>query len=369
MATAEAALTGVEAEAYTVPTDAPESDGTLAWDATSLCVVRARAGNEEGLGFAYTAPAAAALVEELLAPALDGADALSPPAAWEAMRARARNVGRPGVVSSALSAVDVALWDLKARLLDVPLVTLLGQVHDGMPAYGSGGFTSYSEERLREQLGGWVDEGMWMVKMKVGRHPEDDAERVAAARDTVGDDVELFVDANGAWGRKEALYWTWAFFEEWGVSWMEEPVPAHDLDGLRLLRDQGPPGCEIAAGEYGWDLADFRELITRAAVDTLQVDVTRCGGITPLLRVAALCDAFETPLSGHTAPSLHAPVLCAVPKAVHVEWFHDHARIEAMLFDGAPRPRDGVLQPATDGPGHGLVLKRKDAEAYRVAPG
>ncbi|MBW3535475.1 MAG: mandelate racemase [Gemmatimonadetes bacterium] len=362
-------MESVEVAAYTVPTDGPESDGTLEWSETTVCTVHVRAGGEEGLGYAYTAAAAAALVRDVLAPVLEGMDAMSPPAAWEALRQQVRNVGRPGIASSALSAVDAAMWDLKARLLGLPLVTLLGQIHDGIPAYGSGGFTSYPLERLRGQLAGWAEEGLRMVKMKVGREPDDDPERVAAAREAVGEDVQLFVDANGAYSRKEALYWTWAFAEEWGVSWMEEPVSSNDLDGLRLLRDQGPPGCDIAAGEYGWSLPDFRELLVRGAVDTLQVDVTRCGGITPLLRVAALCDAHETPLSGHTAPALHAPALCAVPRAVHVEWFHDHARIESMLFDGAPTPRGGVLHPNTDGPGHGLTLKRQDAEPYRTGAG
>ncbi len=272
----------VEAEAFTVPTDAPESDGTLEWSETSLCLVRVKAAGEEGLGFAYTAPAAAAFVTGKLAEVVRGMDALSPPGAWHAMRHEVRNVGRPGLVSSALSAVDVALWDLKARLLGVPLVTLLGRVHEGVPAYGSGGFTSYGPDKVAEQLGGWAEEGLWMVKMKVGRDQDEDMERVSAARRAIGEDVQLFVDANGAYSRKEALYWTWAFFEEWGIAWMEEPVSSDDRAGLRLVRDQGPPGVEIAAGEYGWDLFDLKGLLEAGAVDTLQVDVTRCGGITPV---------------------------------------------------------------------------------------
>lgn len=360
-------MASVRAEAYRIPTETPESDGTLEWDHTGLLVVHADAAGHRGMGFSYTHPAAARIVEDTLAPAVLGADALAPPAAWQAMRTAVRNIGRQGVASAAMAAVDVALWDLAARLAELPVVTLLGRARDTVPVYGSGGFTSYPTDRLREQLASWVDEGMTMVKMKIGRRPDSDAERVAAARDAIGPQAALFVDANGAFTRKRALEWMWLLHERWGVSWFEEPVSSNDLEGLRLARDQGPPGMEVAAGEYGWDLSHFRDMLAAGAVDTLQVDVTRCGGYTEFLRVAALADAHETPLSAHTAPALHAPVMCAIRRGVHVEWFHDHARIEGLLFEGAPRPDGGALRPDPAAPGLGLELKRQDAEVYRVA--
>lgn len=355
----------VDVAAFTIPTDAPESDGTLQWDSTTVVVVQARAGNRTGVGYSYTHAAAAGLIRDVLLPVVHGRDAMDVAGVWEAMRHAVRNLGRPGLVSTALAAVDTALWDLKARLLEVSLVALLGAVRDAVPLYGSGGFTSYSPERLREQLGGWAAQGFAFVKMKVGRDPAGDAERVRAAREAIGEEVELFVDANGAYGRKEALRWA-ERYAELGVTWFEEPVSSDDLEGLRLLRDRAPPGMRIAAGEYGYDLVYFRRMLEAGAVDVLQADVTRCGGITELLRIGALCESHALPLSGHTAPLLHAHAACALPAMRHLEWFHDHARVEHLLFDGALEPERGALRPDRSRPGIGIELKRADAERYAV---
>jgi L-alanine-DL-glutamate epimerase-like enolase superfamily enzyme len=351
--------------AYRIPTDAPESDGTFAWESTTLVLVEVTAGGETGLGYTYADTSTATLINDLLADLLLGSDAMAVPGAWSSMVSAIRNLGRPGICSMAISAVDSALWDLKARLLDVPLVTLLGQIRDSAPIYGSGGFTSYSIDRLQKQLGGWAADGIPRVKMKIGRHPEDDLDRVRAAREAIGPNVKLFVDANGAYSRKQALAQA-ERFAELGVSWFEEPVPADDLEGLRLIRDQGPPGMEIAAGEYGYELDDFRRLIEAGAVDVLQADASRCAGITGFLRVGALCEAHYLPLSAHCAPSLHVHAACAVPNFRHLEYFHDHDRIEHLLFDGALSPVNGALRPDLSRPGIGLEFKRKDAASYAV---
>jgi L-alanine-DL-glutamate epimerase-like enolase superfamily enzyme len=289
------------------------------------------------------------------------------PGAWEAMVRAVRNQGRPGVCSMAIAAVDAALWDLKAKLLDLSLVALLGAVRDAVPVYGSGGFTTYPVARLQEQLGGWVADGIGMVKMKIGTRPEADLDRVRAARAAIGPAAQLFVDANGAYARKQALAFAEAF-AELGVSWFEEPVSSDDLAGLRLLRDRAPAGMEIAAGEYGFDLWYFRRMLEAEAVDVLQADASRCAGITGFLRVNALCEARSLPLSAHTSPSLHVHPCCALPQLRHLEYFYDHARIERMLFDGALQPIDGALRPDRSRPGLGLVFKRQDAERWRVYP-
>lgn len=355
----------VEASAFTIPTDFPESDGTFAWDSTTLVIAEVSAGGERGLGYTYAATAAARLIHDVLAGVVRGKDALAVPGAWAAMAQTVRNAGFPGIASAAISAVDAALWDLKARLLGIPLLRLLGPVRESVPVYGSGGFTSYPLDRLREQLCGWVAEGITRVKMKIGRDPAADLERVRAAREAIGPDVELFVDANGACTRKQALAFAEAF-GELGVTWFEEPVSSDDLEGLRLLRDRAPAGMSIAAGEYGYDLFYFRRMLQAGAVDVLQADATRCAGITGFLRVGALCEAEPLPLSAHTAPSLHAHPCCALSPAVHVEHFHDHARIERMLFDGALRPVRGELRPDLSRPGLGLDFKRADAERFAV---
>jgi L-alanine-DL-glutamate epimerase-like enolase superfamily enzyme len=323
------------------------------------------AGGETGLGYTYADTATGQLIHDALAPVIQGLDPYAIPAAWIAMVRAIRNLGRPGIVSMAIAAVDVALWDLKARLLGVPLVALLGAARDRAPVYGSGGFTSYTVRELQEQLAGWANEGIPRVKMKIGTHPEKDFERVQAARKAIGDDVELFVDANGAYSRKQAL----AFAERFAalnVQWFEEPVSSDDLDGLHLLRDRGPAGMDIAAGEYGYDLSYFRRMLEAGSVDVLQADATRCAGITGFLQAAALCSARSLPLSAHCAPSLHMHPCCAALPLRHLEYFHDHARIEEMLFDGFQPPVEGALVPDMSRPGLGLELKQADARRFAV---
>jgi L-alanine-DL-glutamate epimerase-like enolase superfamily enzyme len=363
-ARASAPVEELEVAAFTVPTDAPEADGTLAWDSTTIVVVHVFGGGEWGMGYTYADLATAKLIESKLAGIVQGCDALAPQAAWAAMVRGIRNLGRPGIASMAIAAVDVALWDLKARLLGLPLCKLLGMAHDRVPIYGSGGFTAYSLQRLSEQLAGWVQRGIPRVKMKVGSSPEDDPGRVRAAREAIGPNAELFVDANGAYSRKQALSLSERFRSDAEVSWFEEPVSSDDLEGLRLLRDRAPAGVAIAAGEYGYDVPYFRRMLDGGAVDVLQADVTRCAGITELLRVGALCRSHGVPLSLHCGPAIHLHPGLALGQLVHLEYFHDHVRIEQLLFDGIVPPREGALFPDLERVGMGLQLKRADAERY-----
>ena len=356
-------LERLDVHAYTIPTDEqPESDGTLEWDSTTIVVVEAQAGGRTGIGYTYCDAAAAEVVSSQLAGVVEGEDAMNVRAAWLRMGAQIRNAGRPGIGFCAISAVDQALWDLKARLLDVPLVVLLGAAHEDVPIYGSGGFCSYSDARLAEQLGGWAADGIPRVKMKIGRDPERDPARLDAARSAIGGDVELFVDANGAFTAKNALAWAERFALEWNVSWFEEPVSSADFEGLRLVREHGPAGLEIAAGEYAYVAADFRNIVE--CVDVLQADVTRCGGITGLLTASGLANAHGIDVSAHCAPAISAHAFCAVERRRHLEYFHDHVRIEAMLFDGVVEPAGGVLRPDRSRPGNGLTLKRKEIERW-----
>lgn len=357
----------VEAHAYEIPTDAPEEDGTASWSSTTMVVVQVSAAGHTGIGYTYGPPAVARLVHDTLAAVIEHRPVSDIAASWQAMGGAIRNAGRPGIGMMAVSAVDIALWDLKARLLGLPVVELLGAAHDAVPVYGSGGFTSYSLGRLTEQVGGWVEQGIGRVKVKTSRHPEEDPVRLDAVREAIGEHTELFCDANGALTRKQALLWAERFRSEWGVSWFEEPVSSEDLEGLRLCRDRGPAGLDIAAGEYGYLLSQFRDLLLAGAVDCLQADVTRCGGITAVLRVSGLCDAFQLDLSGHCAPAVSAHALCGAVHLRHLEYFHTHVRIERMAFEGTLDPEDGSMRPDRDRPGLGLELKTADMERYRVA--
>jgi len=357
----------VEVSAYKVPTDAPESDGTYQWDSTTLVLAKVTAAGATGLGYTYADSAAAVLIRDKLADEIKNKDALDIQGCWSAMVRAIRNLGRPGIASMAISAVDIALWDLKAKILRVPLISLLGKARDSVPAYGSGGFTSYSLEKIAEQLGGWAANGMRFAKMKVGRDPERDLERVKAARKAIGEKTDLFVDANGAYGRKQALQFAQRF-ADLGVTWYEEPVSSDDLEGLRFIREHAPASVEVAAGEYGYSTKYFREMIEAEAVDVLQADVTRCAGITGLIQAMSLCKAFSTPFSAHTAPTVHANVCCsALADVRHIEYFHDHERIEHMLFEGASTPVRGELFPNESQPGLGIAFKRADANRYVIS--
>jgi L-alanine-DL-glutamate epimerase-like enolase superfamily enzyme len=361
-AVVEAPVTEVRVGAFTVPTDEPESDGTLGWDSTTIVVVELEAEGECGLGYTYGDRSIAAFVDSMLRPCLCGADAMRPPAATATMRRAIRNAGQQGVGAMAVSAADIALWDLKARLLGLSLADALPRVHDTAPVYGSGGFTSYSESRLREQLEGWREAALPRAKIKVGREPERDPARLALCREVLGDDVELMVDANGAFTPSEALGRA-EEYATFGVAYFEEPVSSRDREGLRLVCDRAPAGMAIAAGEYEWDLPGLGELAR--CVDVVQADVTRVGGVTAMLRADGICRALQRPFSAHCAPAVSAHVCCAIESLVHLEYFHDHVRLERLLFEGTLDPEGGALRPDPSRPGHGLSLKH-EAERWQL---
>jgi len=359
----------IDVSVYTVPTQEAESDGTLTWSATTVVVAEPCAGGKTGLGFSYATGACARLIEDVLKGAVLGQDAMDVGRCWSAMVRSIRNMGRPGVASMAIAAVDTALWDLKAKLVDLPLAKVLGQVHDEVAVYGSGGFTSLTDDQMVEQLGGWAyGQGIPRVKIKVGQswgsRPDRDLERAQLARTTIGEDVELFVDANGGYVPKQAVRMAHAF-EEVGVTWFEEPVSSDHLAALAEIRSQTT--IDVAAGEYGYDLFYFQAMCAAGAVDCLQADVSRCAGITEWMRVAAVAEAHGLQISGHCAPALHLHPACAIDNIRHLEYFADHVRVDRILFDGVIDPVGGALRPDASRPGMGLDLKRADAAAYLVA--
>jgi L-alanine-DL-glutamate epimerase-like enolase superfamily enzyme len=358
------AISGIEVRTYVVPTDHPEGDGTMRWDATTAVVVHAYASDQTGMGWSYTDAAAADVVRNLLAPAIVGTDARDTGRAASALARALRNAGAPGVAACALSAVDVALWDLRARLSGLSLVDAIGRVRDSAPVYGSGGFTTYDDARMAAQLRGWVEEaGVAAVKIKIGEEwgsrTQRDLERVATARDVVGPTVRLMVDANGAYTIGQARRIE-RDLREFGVSWFEEPVTSDDPRGLARLRASSV--ADIAAGEYVYRLSDAQRLLEADAVDCLQLDVTRCGGVTGWLRAAAAAEAHQLTVSAHCAPQLAAHVSVCTVNARDIEYFHDHARLEPMLFDNTLEVTDGVLTPRTEVIGHGLSVSDAAAE-------
>lgn len=355
----------LKVSAYKIPTDSRESDGTIEWNSTTMILVEIDAGNQSGLGYSYADISSAYFIEKNLKDIVIGRDALQIPIIHEAMVHSIRNNGNCGIISMAISAVDNALWDLKAKILNLPLVSLLGAVRDDFQIYGSGGFTSYSIDRLQKQLGGWAEQGITQVKMKIGREPDKDVFRVGKVREAIGRDVDLFVDANGAYNTKQALKIAHQF-AELDVIWFEEPRPSSDLMGLQFIREHAPEGMNIAAGEYGYNLPYFEKMLDARAVDVLQSDATRCGGISTFLKAGNTCEAHQIPFSSHCAPALHLHPGLSLKSFFTAEYFYDHVRIENMFFDGVAQPINGALHADKSRQGFGLELKVKDVEKYKL---
>lgn len=363
-----ARIESVHTSAYTIPTDTPEADGTAAWDSTTMVIAQVRADGVTGTGWTYGPAACAALITGRLADIVTGRDPMAIPGTWLAMVRAVRNDTRAGIAGYAISALDVALWDLKARLLGLSLADLLGTVHPHVPVYGSGGFTTYSDTQMNRQLDHWRhQQRIPRVKIKIGqdhgRAVQRDLQRIARAREIIGPDTELLVDANGAYSTKQAIH-VMRDCAEHSVTWFEEPVSSDDLAGLRHVRQR--VDADVTAGEYGTDIGYFQRMCAAQAVDCLQIDATRCGGYTEWLRSAAVAAAHELTVSAHCAPHLHAHIAAATPNIRHLEWFHDHVRIEQMAFDGTLDPTGGAVTPDPAATGHGLTLQPDVLEQYQV---
>ena len=357
-------IESIKITAYQIPTDFPESDGTIKWNFTTMIVVWLKAGGKSGIGYTYGGSAVFQIIKDFEA-LIKGTNVFENAFLWSKMLDAVRNIGSRGVAANAISAVDVALWDLKAKLLNVPLCYLWGMEREKVPIYGSGGFTSYTDDQLISQFEGWKKEGISKFKMKVGRHPEKDLERVKLARKVIGDSDELFVDANGAYTLKQALNLAVEFSES-NVTWFEEPVSSDNLEGLHLLRTRVPLAMNIAAGEYGYEIFYFKRMLDAQAVDILQADATRCLGYSGFFQACQISHAYSIPLSSHCAPALHLHACLTQRHICHMEFFHDHVRIEKKYFDGFPKQDKGSLSPHLDRNGHGLELKEETINEYLI---
>jgi L-alanine-DL-glutamate epimerase-like enolase superfamily enzyme len=359
------AVKNLNVSAYTIPTDAPEADGTLQWNSTTLVLVELEAAGKKGIGYTYSDESAAFLIEKKLKHFVLQRNALDIAGITNFLTHQIRNSGTCGISMMAISAIDNALWDLKAKILDVPLCRLLGQMKDAMLLYGSGGFTSYTKKQLQRQFEHWSDQGIQYMKMKVGTLPEKDVQRVKDAREVLNDDVQLMIDANGAYTAKQALEKA-NEVSQYRVTWFEEPVSSDDLEGLHFIREHAPAQINIAAGEYGYNLPYFEAMLRSKAVDVLQADATRCGGVTGFLKAGYLAEAHQLPFSSHCAPALHLHAAICLPSFLMAEYFHDHVRIEQLLFDGVSSVEKGLLKPDLSRPGFGFEFKYQDAEKYKL---
>ncbi|MFL5742253.1 MAG: enolase C-terminal domain-like protein [Flavisolibacter sp.] len=350
--------------AYTIPTSSPEADGTLDWNSTTLVLAELEGGGKKGIGYTYADETTAHFIHRNLKEQVLHSNVFDIQGTASSLFRLIRNSGTCGIAMMAVSAIDTALWDLKSKLLELPLCKLIGQVHQSMLLYGSGGFTSYKKHQLQEQFSHWAEQGIRYMKMKVGTHPEKDLDRVKEARSVLDDHIQLMIDANGAYTAKQALQIA-EQVTRYHVTWFEEPVSSDNLPGLHFIREHAPAQMNIAAGEYGYNLPYFEAMLRAGSVDVLQADATRCGGITGFLKAGFLAEANELPFSSHCAPALHLHVALGLPSFFVSEYFHDHVRIEQMLFEGVASPKDGMLYPDLTRPGLGIEFRHQDAEKFQ----
>ena len=321
----------------------------------------------EGLGIGQASPGVRQVVESGLRGVLIGEDPFNIEKLWRDMFRQVRGYGRKGVAFCGVSAVDIALWDLKAKALGLPLYRLLGPCVESVPVYGSGGWTNLGERELLDEMTSYIDRGIRRVKMKVGKDfgqsEREDIQRVAAVRSAIGYDAALYVDANNGYYAKQAIYMA-REFEQYQVGWLEEPVLADDIPGLAQVRVATT--IPVAAGEHEYTKYGFRELIAGGGVDIAQPDVGRVGGITEWMKVAHLADAFNLPVAPHSFQLVHLHLACATPNLKVVEYLGIAEENDRGWYTDFPEPKDGAWSPYPDRPGLGLELDPYAVEKWSV---
>lgn len=323
-----------------------------------LCIEILTDEDHVGLAVGYGPPGAKAVVDEALAPVLVGQDPSVVGELWAEMMWVVRDFGRGGVALQALSAVDVALWDLKGRAEGQPVFRLLGELRPDVVVYGSGGFTSFSPEELVAEMRAFVDTGFGAVKMKVGKSfgtcEEEDVSRVQAVREAIGSETELYVDANGAYGVEQAIRMAERFAAH-DVRLFEEPVPADDTGGLAAVRAASP--IPIATGEQEYEAAGLRRLAEVGAAEVLQPDILRIGGVTGWRRAAVVAADNGLQLMSHAAQLVSLQVGCATAGFAAAEYMAIQVEMDRLWYRDVPVPVGGRWTPLPDRPGMGLDLR------------
>jgi D-galactarolactone cycloisomerase len=318
-------------------------------------------------GFAPGIGTTRGVIHDVLKPLLVGQDPLAHERLWDDMFWRVRGFGRKGVAFSAISSLDIALWDLKAKSFGVPLYRLLGPYTDTVPIYGSGGWTSFTEDELVREQVGYVERGIPRVKMKVakdfGRAEAEDLRRLAAVRKAVGDEVEIFVDANNGFYAKQAIGFA-RRMADYDVHWFEEPVLADDIAGLAAIARA--IDIPVATGEHEYTKYGFKSLLEAGGADIVQPDVGRVGGVTEWLKVAHLAHAFNLPVAPHAVQLVHLHLACATPNLKVVEYLGVSEETDKIFYTEFPEPKNGLWSPYPDRPGLGLELNPHTVERYAV---
>ncbi|GAA4305324.1 mandelate racemase/muconate lactonizing enzyme family protein [Compostibacter hankyongensis] len=332
----------------------------------SLEIIMARIHTDtgvEGIGYTYTTGHNALAVKQMILEEIIPVYLQQPVRRYDYLWNKAwwntHWAGRGGVSTLAMAAVDIGVWDALAKAAGMPLYKFIGEHRQAIPAYGSGVNLSYSLEELLEETREHLECGFAGVKIKVGK-PDmaEDAERLKAVRKLVGSKVKIMVDANMGWQMNEALIRAGAL-KEIGMAWIEEPFIPEDIDAHALLGKIA--GIPIAAGENLYSRFQFKDYFAKQAIQVVQADVIRCGGITEWLKVARLAEVYNLPMAPHFVVDLHVSLLCAIPNAYIAEylpWFHPIQIDPVTTTDGILRPKDL--------PGHGIEFNWALLKSYRV---
>ena len=350
----------VDVHLVSYPVSGNFADATRTVETVGFTVVRITTDQGlEGIGITYHevgGEATVALIQRNMAPKLMGRDPFETEVLWQEFFGYLRGVGRKGLMYCALSAVDIALWDLKGKIIGMPLFRLLGGNKTEVPVYSSGGWTSYSDEELVEEMTGMVAQGYRMIKFKVGveggHNTRRDRERVRKVREAVGPDIKLLLDANNCWDAATAVQFA-NTIREYDILLFEEPVFADDIPGLaRFKRGTDIP---LATGEHEYTKFGARDLLMAGAADIVQIDGTRTGGFTEMLKIAALTQAWNVKFAPHAMENIHLHLVSAIPNAPFLERLFLFEDLTAHVFKDAPKPVGGMMT-IPDLPGLGLAL-------------
>lgn len=336
------------------------TDATRAVETIGYTIVRIT--TEQGLeGFGVTyhevgGEAIKTLIDHDMAPKLIGRDPLENEVIWQEFFHYFRGVGRKGLMFCALSAVDIALWDLKGKILNLPIYKLLGGNKNKIPVYGSGGWTSYEDDQLVEEMQQIVSRGYQMIKFKVGveggTNLRRDILRVQKVREAVGPEIRILLDANNCWDAATAV--TFANrVKEYDIMFLEEPVFADDIPGLKRFK-QGTD-MPLATGEHEYTKFGARDLILNEAADIVQMDGTRAGGFTEMLKIAAITQAWNLKFAPHAMENIHLQLMGAIPNALSLERLLLFEDLTAKIYKNPPLPEAGYMY-IPDLPGLGLEL-------------
>ena len=351
---------GIPIQDATMPT--PKTDGR-----SQLFVHIYTDEGYEGLGMAEATPGTRQVIQDALSRILIGKDPSDIEKLWDQMFWAVRGFGRKGVAFCAISAVDIALWDLKGKILGLPLYKLLGAYTDSVPIYGSGGWTNFTEKELIQEMEGYIESGINRVKMKVGKDygksEREDINRVEAVRKAVGDDVTIFLDANNGYYKKQAIYMA-KEFEQFQVGWLEEPLIPDDIGGMANVSQA--THIPIASGEHEYTKYGFRDLVQRGGADIVQPDIARVGGVTEWMKIAHLCQAFNLPIAPHAMQLPHLHVACAIPNLKAVEYMNTQLEGDRIWYTEFPEQRNGMWSPFKDKPGLGLELDHYSISKYQI---